>query len=72
MLPFKIKKARQLPTFPHDLQYHRRNESLTSVFGMGTGITSPLWQPGNKKRNKKRNLLNKGKRFIIDKRQERK
>ena len=22
------------------------------MFGMGTGITSPLWPPGNKKQNK--------------------
>ena len=51
----KSPAATYFPTL--DEQYHRRNESLTSVFGMGTGMTSPLWQPGNKKRNKKRNEI---------------
>ena len=54
------RKARLRPTFPHDLQYHRRKESLTSVFGMGTGMTSPLWQPGKKDDKKNKFLHKKG------------
>ena len=46
----KSPAATYFPTL--DEQYHRRNESLTSVFGMETGIASPLWLPGNKKRSK--------------------
>ena len=38
-------KAWQRPTFPQEA-VSSAQESLTSVFGMGTGITSPLWPPG--------------------------
>ena len=35
-------------------------EGLTSVFGMGTGITPPLWSPGKKIKSKSYSLaLNK-------------
>ena len=51
----KSPAATYFPTL--DEQYHRRNESLTSVFGMGTGMTSPLWQPGNKKGNKETKFI---------------
>ena len=41
------KKARRLPTFPPREAVSSALESLTSVFGMGTGISSPLWPPDN-------------------------
>ena len=39
------KKVWQLPTFPPLKAVSSALESLTSVFGMGTGIASPLWPP---------------------------
>ena len=42
---FKQKKVWQLPTFPPRKAVSSALESLTSVFGMGTGIASPLWPP---------------------------
>ena len=45
-------------------------ESLTSVFGMGTGITSPLWPPGiiNKRETDEHNKSTQVKRIFIRKR----
>ena len=43
---FKQKEAWQLPTFPRRA-VSSAQESLTSVFGMGTGIASPPWPPGD-------------------------
>ena len=42
---FKIKKSLAATYFPAKA-VSSAQESLTSVFGMGTGITSPLWPPG--------------------------
>ncbi len=42
------KKAWRRPTLPpHDKAVPSALEGLTSVFGMGTGGTPPLWSPGN-------------------------
>ena len=42
------KKARRRPTFPQRIAVSSARERLTSVFGMGTGITTLLWSPGIK------------------------
>ena len=40
-------KPRQLPTLPQaNLAVPSATRPLTSVFGMGTGVTSALWPPG--------------------------
>ena len=42
----KIKKSRQRPTLARaSPALPSAMEPLTSVFGMGTGVTTPLWPP---------------------------
>ncbi len=45
VLPVEIHKRRQRPTFP--LSSIIGGRSLTTVFGMGTGVASHLWSPTN-------------------------
>ena len=45
VLPVGIHKRRQRPTFP--LSSIIGGRSLTTVFGMGTGVASHLWSPTN-------------------------
>ena len=45
--PFKKEKSRRLPTFPHD-GVSSAQGCLTSVFGTGTGISTPPWPPAHK------------------------
>ena len=42
------KKSPAATYFPARRAVSSAQESLTSVFGMGTGIASPLWPPGKK------------------------
>ena len=42
---WKFKKEKPAATYFPPLGVSSAQESLTSVFGMGTGIASPLWPP---------------------------
>ena len=48
-LPRKIKKSRRRPTLARaSPALPSAMGPLTSVFGMGTGVTTPLWSPAKK------------------------
>ena len=44
-LPFRKKSGGVLLSQGHSSQVPSALEGLTSVFGMGTGVTPPLWPP---------------------------
>ena len=47
-----FKKSRRRPTLPHKkCEVPSALEGLTSVFGMGTGVSPPLKSPGNNNLN---------------------
>ena len=47
----KIKKSRQRPTLARaSPALPSAMEPLTSVFGMGTGVTAPLWPPAKNRK----------------------
>jgi hypothetical protein len=46
-LPQKINYSWQRPTLPRKIVVPSALESLTAVFGMGTGVASPPLLPGN-------------------------